>query len=138
LYGGAPEQIETTINDGRNGVMPAWIDVLGKEGVATVAAYVRSLSGHETDNVTATKGKAIFEQNCAACHGADAKGTAAVGAPNLTDRTWLYGGSLSTVMRSIAQGRQGHMPAHREFLGEAKVHLLATYVYSLSQQQESR
>lgn len=138
LYGGAPEQIETTINDGRNGVMPAWIDVLGKEGVATVAVYVRSLSGHAIDNVTATKGKAIFDQNCAACHGADAKGTAAVGAPNLTDRTWLYGGSLSTVMRSIAQGRQGHMPAHREFLGEAKVHLLATYVYSLSQQQESR
>lgn len=138
LYGGKPEEIEASINDGRNGVMPAWLPVLGKEGVATVAAYVRSLSGHEVDNVTAAKGKAIFEANCAACHGADAKGTQAMGAPNLTDRTWLYGGSLNTVMRTIAQGRQGHMPAHREFLGAAKVHLLAAYVYSLSQQQESR
>lgn len=138
LYGGKPEEIEATINDGRNGVMPAWIDALGKEGVATVAAYVRSLSGHETDNVTAAKGKAIFEANCVPCHGADAKGTHAMGAPNLTDRTWLYGGSLTTVMRTIEHGRQGHMPAHRDFLGEAKVHLLAAYVYSLSQEQESR
>ena len=138
LYGGQPDQIEATINDGRNGVMPAWLPVLGKEGVATVAAYVRSLSGHDIDNVTATKGKVIFEANCAPCHGADAKGNIAVGAPNLTDRTWLYGGSLNTVMHTIEYGRQGHMPAHREFLGEAKVHLLAAYVYSLSQQQESR
>lgn len=138
LYGGKPEEIEATINDGRNGVMPPWIGVLGKEGVATVAAYVRSLSGHEVDNVTAAKGKAIFEANCVACHGPDAKGTHAMGAPNLTDRTWLYGGSLNTVMRTIELGRQGHMPAHREFLGEAKVHLLAAYVYSLSQEQESR
>jgi cytochrome c oxidase cbb3-type subunit 3 len=73
-----------------------------------------------------------------ACHGADAKGTPAMGAPNLTDRTWLYGGTLTTVMRTIEHGRQGHMPAHREFLGEAKTHLLAAYVYSLSQEQESR
>lgn len=138
LYGGSPEQIEATITDGRNGVMPAWSDALGKEGVANVAAYVRSMSGHEVDNVTATKGKVIFDTNCAACHGADAKGTVAMGAPNLTDRTWLYGGSLTTVMRTIELGRQGHMPAHREFLGEAKVHLLAAYVYSLSQEQESR
>ncbi len=138
LYGGKPEEIEASINDGRNGVMPAWIDVLGKEGVATVAAYVRSLSGHEIDNVTAAKGKAIFETNCAGCHGPDAKGNQAMGAPNLTDRIWLYGGSLNTVMHTITNGRQGHMPAHRELLGEAKVHLLAAYVYSLSQGQENR
>ena len=138
LYGGAPEQIEASINDGRSGQMPAWGPVIGKEGVATVAAYVLSLSGHETDSVTVAKGKAIFEQNCVACHGADAKGNTAMGAPNLTDRTWLYGGSLRTVMRTIEGGRQGHMPAHREFLGESKTHLLAAYVYSLSQDKDSR
>ncbi len=138
LYGGKAEDIETPINDGRNGVMPPWLDALGKDGVATVAAYVRSLSGHETDSVTATKGKAIFDANCVACHGADAKGTPALGAPNLTDRTWLYGGTLNTVMLTIEKGRQGHMPAHREFLGAAKTHLLAAYVYSLSQEQEGR
>jgi len=65
IYGGKPDEIEASINDGRNGMMPAWLDALGKEGVATVAAYVRSLSGHDIDNVTATKGKAIFDQNCA-------------------------------------------------------------------------
>jgi len=60
-----------------------------------------------------------------------------LGAPNLTDKTWLYGGSKAVVMETIAKGRNGKMPAHRDFLGKEKVHLLAAYVYSLSARQEA-
>jgi cytochrome c oxidase cbb3-type subunit III len=71
---------------------------------------------------------------CVACHGADGRGNVALGAPDLTDGVWLYGGSQRAVMESIANGRQGRMPAHGEFLGEAKVHLLTAYVYSFLQE----
>jgi cytochrome c oxidase cbb3-type subunit 3 len=80
----------------------------------------------------AAKGKEKYAQLCVACHGADAKGNIALGAPNLTDDIWLYGGSQKSVMESIDKGRSGRMPAHAEFLGEAKGHLLAAYVWSLS------
>jgi len=138
LYGGEPKTIEQTILHGRNGVMPGWKGVLGQAGVFNVAVYVRSLSGHTADPNVAAAGKVKFEQLCASCHGKDAKGGKAVGAPNLTDNTWLYGGSQETVIKTIADGRQGHMPAHEKFLGAAKVHLLAAYVYSLSHQTEDR
>ena len=138
LYGGVPGTIEQTILNGRNGVMPAWKGVLGQTGVFNVSEYVLSLSGHKADPNVAAAGKAKFEQLCAACHGKDGKGGQAVGAPNLTDNIWLYGGSQETVMKTIADGRQGHMPAHEEFLGKGKVHLLAAYVYSLSHQTEDR
>lgn len=136
LYGGQPDQIEQTILNGRNGVMPAWGQVLGEDGVFNVAEYVLSLSGRQHDPAVAAKGKEKFDQLCVACHGPDGKGSTAVGAPNLTDKTWLYGGSQKTVMETITNGRQGHMPPHKEFLGEAKVHLLAAYVYHLSAQRE--
>ncbi len=132
LYGGQPEAITTTILDGRNGVMPSWGSVLKDKGVEEVAAYVMSLSGRQVDDKLASAGKTHFTTYCAACHGADGKGNTALGAPNLTDKTWLYGGSPGVIKQTIAKGRNGHMPAHREFLGEDKVHLLATYIYSLS------
>lgn len=132
LYGGEPDTIKTTILDGRQGAMPAWKDVLGEAGVEQVTAYVIQLSGREADAAKASAGKALFETNCAACHMPDGTGNKALGAPNLTDTTWLYGGSPGVIQQSIAQGRNGKMPAHREFLGEHKVHLLAAYVYSLS------
>jgi cytochrome c oxidase cbb3-type subunit 3 len=133
LYGGQPQTIEQTILDGRNGVMPSWEAALGGEaGVSDVAEYVLSLSGRDTDAAAAKRGKVQFETICAACHGADGKGNQALGAPNLTDKIWLYGGSRKAIMETIAKGRNGHMPAHRDFLGKEKVHLLAAYVYSLS------
>jgi cytochrome c oxidase cbb3-type subunit 3 len=73
---------------------------------------------------------------CVACHGADGTGNQALGAPNLTDNIWLYGGSRKQVTETLAMGRTGVMPSHRDFLGEDKVHLLAAYVYSLSTGQE--
>lgn len=134
LHGGQPEKIEETINAGRTGVMPPLGAALGDEGVKAVANYVLSLSGSKHDAALAEQGKPLFAI-CAACHGSEGKGNQALGAPNLTDRIWLYGGSLQTVMETINKGRNGQMPAHKDFLGAAKVHLLAAYVYSLSHVQ---
>lgn len=136
LYGGEPAQIETSIADGRQGVMPAHAALLGEQGVVEVAAYVYGLSGRELDaslQPLAAAGKSRFETICAVCHGTDGKGNMLLGAPNLTDHIWLYGGSLDTLKATIANGRNGRMPAHRDLLGEDRVRLVAAYVYSLSQ-----
>lgn len=137
LYGGAPENIEASIAGGRNGVMPPWGAVLGEQGVFNVAEYVRSLSGRDVNINAAALGKERFNQLCVACHGADGRGNAAIGAPNLTDPAWLYGGSQRAIMDSIRSGRNGRMPAHADFLGPAKVRLLTAYVYGLSEVQEN-
>ena len=129
LYGGEPEQIKQSIMEGRNGVMPPGL--LAGEEARDVAHYVRSLSGLTADSIRVQRGKEKFQTVCAACHGPDGKGMQAVGAPNLTDQTWLYGSSEATILEGIAKGRNNKMPAHKEFLGEAKVHLLAAYVYGL-------
>ena len=138
LWGGTPEQIQETILNGRQGIMPPWAELLGEEKVNDVAEYVLSLSGRPVDAAVAARGKEVFTQNCVACHGPDGKGNPALGAANLTDETWLYGGSQERVRETINAGRQGRMPAHKEFLGEAKVHLLAAYVYSLTQQSGAK
>ena len=137
LYGGEPETIRTTILDGRNGTMPPMGAAVGGEaGAKDVANYVRSLSQLPHDAAAAARGKEKFAA-CAACHGPEAKGNPAIGAPNLTDATWLYGPSLETITETIMKGRTNHMPAHREFLGEQRVHILAAYVYGLSQAPKS-
>jgi cytochrome c oxidase cbb3-type subunit 3 len=132
LYGGTPEAIKHSIMYGRMAVMPAWQAVLGDDGVDQVTNYVRQLAGMSADDALAAEGKQKFETNCAACHMADGTGNIAMGAPNLTDEVWLYGGSPRAIKETIVKGRNGVMPAHGEFLGEAKVHILAAYVYSLS------
>lgn len=133
LYGGEPAQIEQTIADGRMGVMPAHAQ-LGADTIKDLANYVRSLSGLPNDSVRAAKGKEAFATaGCSGCHGPDGKGMAAIGAPNLTDKVWLYGSSEATIVETITNGRQNKMPAWKEFLGEPKVHLLAAYVLSLGQ-----
>jgi len=138
LYGGSPEAIEQSILNGRNGVMPAWESALGGEaGVADMTEYVLGLSGRNVDTEAAARGSEKFAMLCAACHGADGTGNQALGAPNLTDNIWLYGGSSTIVAETLAKGRNGVMPAHAEFLGKDKVHLLAAYVYSLSTGQAS-
>ncbi len=131
LYGGSPEQIEATISGGRAGVMIAWQDMLGTAGVENVMAYVLSLSGRSLPAGDLAAGKQLYAVNCVACHGEDARGNPVIGAPNLTDHTWLYGGSVDAVRASIAGGRQGQMPAQLERLGAQRVRLLAAYVLSL-------
>ena len=137
LYGGSPRSIKTSIMEGRQGNMPAWQDSLGREGVLEVVEYVRSLSGDAINPTAAAAGEPLFARYCAACHGADATGNQALGAPDLTDEVWLYGASQRAILESVSQGRQGHMPAHGEFPGEAKAHLLAGYVYSLSRRDRA-
>ncbi len=137
LYGGDPETIEASITNGRNGIMPPFGSILGDNGVKNVAHYVRSLSGLPADSLRAQVGKQIFMQNCAACHGADGKGNQQIGAPNLTDQVWLYGGTEATIIETITKGRGEasaitRMPAHKDLLDESKIHLLTAYVWSLS------
>jgi len=132
LWGGDPATIEATITGGRTGVMPPWGPVLGEQGVKDVAHYVMSLSGLAHDSIRAERGKALFAQNCVACHGPEGKGNPALGAPNLTDKTWLYGSGEPTIIETITKGRTSQMPTFKDRLSAARIHLLAAYVYSLS------
>ncbi len=132
LYGGEPQAIKTSILNGRRGAMPAWAAALGDTGVENVTQYVLSLANREHDATAATAGKEKYNQLCIACHGPEGKGNIMLGAANLTDAVWLYGGSPRAIADVIAIGRNGNMPPHKDFLGEARVHLLAAYVYSLT------
>ncbi len=132
LFGGEPDVIKTTILHGRNGVMPSMAAAVGTDqDVENVAHYVASLSGSTSDPIKASMGKAKFGV-CAACHTATGEGSQVLGAPHLTDKIWLFGGSIDTIMETIRKGRSSTMPAFEDFLGDAKVHLLAAYVWSLS------
>ena len=138
LYGGDAATVKATIVGGRQGVMPALGGVLGAEGVKDVANYVRSLSGLAHDSLRAQRGKDAFMQNCVACHGPEGKGNQALGAPNLTDRVWLYGSSEATIVETVSKGRQNQMPVFKDLLGEPKIHLLAAYVIGLSKNQDKQ
>ncbi len=134
LFGGTPEIIETTIMNGRLGVMPAFAAAVGEKDIPNVVEYVLGLSGRPVDPVMAEAGKRKYMATCVACHGPDGKGNQAIGAPNLTDDTWLFGGSPEAIEEGLRKGRMGKMPAYGPILGDQQVHLLAAYVYSLSQQ----
>jgi cytochrome c oxidase cbb3-type subunit 3 len=141
LYGGDPETIKASITNGRNGVMPPMGAAIGgDEAVKDVMNYVLSLSGRKHDEQRAARGKVKFVI-CSACHGPEGKGNQVLGAPNLTDSIWEYGGSESTIIETIQKGRGTNlvaggvsmMPAHKNLLDASKIHLLTAYVYSLSQ-----
>ncbi|MCY1334929.1 Cbb3-type cytochrome c oxidase subunit CcoP1 [compost metagenome] len=140
-WGGEPETIKTTILHGRMAAMPAWGDVLGDAGVKNVAAYVRQdLAGlklPEDTKADVEAGKSLFATTCVACHGAEGKGMAAMGAPDLTHPAgWIYGSSLAQLQQTIRHGRNGQMPAQLEYLGQDKVHVLAAYIYNLSRKEQ--
>jgi len=132
LWGDTPALITQSIAAGRVGTMPAWEPILGKEGVDNVAEYVLTLSGRKADAAKAEKGKAIYVANCVACHNPDGSGNQFLGAANLSDNVWLYGKSRSAIVETITVGRAGKMPAWQKMLGDDKIHVVATYVYSLS------
>ncbi len=142
LWGGDLKTIETTITHGirhpgddatRVSQMPSF----GRDGILQaaqiedVASYVRSLSGKAPNGAAAQRGSAIFAANCAVCHGADAKGGRQVGAPNLSDAIWLYGGSQADVVASVTNAHAGVMPAWAQRLDPVTIKMLATYVHSL-------
>ncbi|MEC5290959.1 cytochrome-c oxidase, cbb3-type subunit III [Aurantimonas sp. C2-6-R+9] len=145
LWGGEPETIAETMrvginsphDEGRLAQMPAFgrDQMLDRPQINDVAAYVLSLSdpaastSRDAEKIAA--GKDVFLANCAACHGDDATGSRDLGAPNLSDQTWLYGGNLQTIITTIHGGRQGHMPTWENRLSPADINILALYVHSL-------
>jgi cytochrome c oxidase cbb3-type subunit III len=131
-WGGDADAVVATIANGRVAAMPPWAAVLGDQGVNEVVAYVQQLSGQQADPALATAGEARFQTVCAACHGVDGKGNPLLGAPNLTDDVWLYGGDSASITKTIVDGRNGQMPAWNDKLGEQRVKLLAAYVTKLS------
>ncbi|MGE0807636.1 MAG: cytochrome-c oxidase, cbb3-type subunit III [Burkholderiaceae bacterium] len=131
LHGGDGQALLTSILDGRRGAMPGFGAALGAAGVQEVAQYVLSLSGRATDPVKAALGKARFSA-CAACHGPSGKGNPALGAPDLSDGVWLYGGSVARVEQSVRDGRSGEMPAFRGRLSEGDARVVAAWVYRQS------
>jgi cytochrome c oxidase cbb3-type subunit 3 len=132
LHGGSPEKIKETLVKGRIGQMPPMAAAVGtSDDVKNVANYVLSLSGGPHDSVRANLGKEKFAA-CAACHGADGKGNQALGAPNLTDDIWLHGYGEAAVMNMVNNGKINQMPAQGEKLTEAQIHVLASYVWGLS------
>lgn len=134
LYGGAPATIIETITKGRMGNMPPMAAAVGTaEDVKNVAQYVLSLSASPHDSVQASLGKAKFGA-CAACHGIDAKGNPALGAPNLTDGVWLHGYGEAAILAMVNGGKVNQMPAQADKLSEAQIHVLASYVWGLSNQ----
>ncbi|MCA0900492.1 cytochrome-c oxidase, cbb3-type subunit III [Microbulbifer agarilyticus] len=136
LYGGSPEKILETLHNGRQGMMPPQEPIIGGDGVKQVAEYVLSLSGQEHDAALAEQGAQVFGTVCMACHGADGKGNQALGAPNLTDDIWLYGGTREEIQHSVRGGRSNNMPSQKDKLREDKIRLVAAYVYSLSRQED--
>ncbi len=141
LWGGSPEAIERTIQVGirsghaeaRDMAMPRFgLDGMLKAAEITdTAQYVLSLTGHSTDAAAVDRGSKLFADNCAACHGETGQGNQDVGAPNLTDGIWLYGGKLADVQKTIETGRGGVMPYWGDRLDPVTIKMLAAYVHSL-------
>jgi cytochrome c oxidase cbb3-type subunit 3 len=140
LWGGTLDDIETTIRhgirnaedpDARASEMPAFAGVLDRAQTDQVVAYVLSLGGREADAEKVAAGEAVFAESCAACHGEDATGMAELGAPNLTDAIWLYGGEPAQIAAQIRQPRMGVMPPWHGRLDEATIKMLTTYVHAL-------
>jgi len=132
LHGGSPEKISETLHKGRVGNMPPMAAAVGTaDDVKNVANYVLSLSGSPHDSVRANLGKEKFAV-CAACHGADGKGMAAVGAANLTDNIWLHGYGENAVVAMVNSGKVNVMPAQEGKLTDAQIHVLSSYVWGLS------
>lgn len=132
LWGGEPDTIFTSVLGGRNAVMPALEAALGEQGVNEVANYILSLSGQKVDSTLVEAGKTRYRTICIACHGPEAKGNPIMGAPNLTDNIWLYGGSLDDIKKSIRNGRNGAMPAWEPILGKDRARLVAAWVIAQS------
>ena len=133
LGGSGPEYIAKTVTAGRMGVMPPMAAAVGTaDDVKNVANYVLSLSGGAHNNLAAELGKLKFAA-CAACHGADGKGNQAIGAPNLTEKVWLHGWGEEAVIAMVNNGKTNVMPAFEARLSPEQIHVLAAYVWALSQ-----
>jgi cytochrome c oxidase cbb3-type subunit 3 len=132
LYGGAPEAIVASITQGRRGAMPGFGNALPEASVNALATFVPRWNDPTLDTGSRAAGLRAFGIACAACHGADGRGNPALGAPNLTDGIWLYGGTPDRVREAIQLGRAGNMPAHADLLSAEDIRVVAAYVHGLS------
>ena len=155
IWGGTPENIINTITNGHTGAMPpggALITVTpgqppsaeDQQKLEDVSNYILALGGYEHDQALAEKGKELYGTSCVACHGPDGKGNPIIGGINLADQTWLYAedsedpAALKTfIQNQIQHPRNNVMPAWKDILGEAKIKVVAAYVYSLSQDESA-
>ena len=136
LYGSTPEAIRVSIVQGRRGVMPGFHATLEPAMAADLVTLVRSWNKPALPQARLPEVQRQYQMTCAACHGAEGQGNPMLGAPNLSDDIWLYGGDAEAVRHSILFGRQGNMPAHDELLSEIEIELLTAYVYRLSGQAD--
>lgn len=140
LWGGSLNAIEATVRhgirnetdpDARYSEMPAFDELLSSQEILATAEYVLSLSGQAEDEGLASEGATLFEDNCASCHGEAAMGDPELGAPNLADAIWLYGGDRETVVETIKNARFGVMPPWGTRLGEDEIKAVTLYVHQL-------
>ena len=132
LHGGTHDKIKETLVKGRIGNMPPMAAAVGSpEDVRNLAHYVLSLSNSPHDALRASLGKPKFVA-CAACHGPDGKGNQTIGAPNLTDDVWLHGWGENAIITMVNNGKVNQMPAQAGKLTDAQLHVLASYVWGLS------
>jgi cytochrome c oxidase cbb3-type subunit 3 len=132
-WGSKPDDVLATILDGRQAAMPPFATALGDASTVTATAvHVQKLGGMQVDAQLDRIGKASFSGICAACHGPEGKGNPAIGSADLTDDYWLYGNRVEDIVAAIEKGHDGHMPAHRQILGETRARLVGAYVWSLS------
>lgn len=134
LYGGEPKDIKHTLVNGRSGNMPAggFMPNMSAAQVEDLVNYVLGFSGRAADSKSTERGETLFGSACAACHGAEATGNQAMGAPDLTDDDWLYGSHANAIRETIVYGRRNEMPAQAERLSDDQIHVLTAYIYRLS------
>jgi cytochrome c oxidase cbb3-type subunit 3 len=138
LYGGTHDKIKETLVNGRVGNMPPMAAAVGSpEDVRNLAHYVLSLSKSPHDALRASLGKPKFVA-CAACHGPDGRGNQTIGAPNLTDDIWLHGWGENAIIAMVTNGKVNQMPAQAGKLTDAQLHVLASYVWGLSNQPAAK
>lgn len=133
LFGIEPDTILASITNGRGSQMPPFKDALPAETVQALVDFVPYWTDPKLDPARREAGLKAFSGICAACHGADGKGNVAMGAPNLTDDVWLFGGSREQVRNTILHGRSTQMPAHKDILSADELRVIAGYVLSLTQ-----
>jgi cytochrome c oxidase cbb3-type subunit 3 len=140
LWGGDIDSIYTTVahgirneedDDARYSEMPAFGEILEPGEITEVVNYIMSLSGDAPEPSLVSKGAAVYEENCSACHGEAGKGDRDLGAPGLTDALWLYGGDFDSLMQTVTFSRFGVMPAWLGRLTEAEVRAATIYVHQL-------
>ena len=132
LYGDSFDTILQSISNGRTGAMPVMVGALDDKAIDELVVFIQSISAQKADDAMAAAGKKNFDMLCAACHGADGGGNQALGAARLNDDIWLYGGEPETIRKTIIEGRNGNMPAHKDLLSEDRRRLVAAYILSLS------